>query len=86
MAASADPDRPGVVGAALAPGAARSMQHVLDRLWDERHVRTLSEAVLSSWRRSAACGVIPDSIRAPGTVALADPVILSPEIVRPSRR
>ena len=42
------------------------MRHVLDRLADgPRGQRSVSDAILSSWRRSAEAGLVPREIRAP---------------------
>jgi DNA-binding CsgD family transcriptional regulator len=67
MAAAADGgERPGTVGDAAVAGADSSMRYVLDRLADgPGGPRRVSEAILSSWRRSADAGLIPYEIRAP---------------------
>ncbi|WP_370128025.1 LuxR C-terminal-related transcriptional regulator [Streptacidiphilus sp. EB103A] len=62
-------ERPGVVSdaaALVADGADRSLQYVLDRLADgPRGQRSISDAILQSWRRSAEAGLVPQRIHAP---------------------
>ena len=62
-------ERPGVVSDAavlVADGPDTSLRYVLDRLADgPRGQRSVSDAILLSWRRSADAGLVPHEIHAP---------------------